>query len=436
MKKGGNYSGEALKFDSVVGYTSPAEFGILDESGLSLAEYSFFGSVLTIGGIVGAASCGKIADLVGRRGAIWVSNALYIGGLVAIALSKSAWSLDLGRLLMGVGIGILAYVVPVYIAEITPKNFRGAFVSLFVAMTGCGISVTYVIGSVCDWRILALLGTIPCLIQLLGAFFISESPRWLAKVGREKELEVALKLLRGKNADVSHEAAEITEYTEHLDQLAEDGIKELFQQKYACVVIVGVGLMALLQFGGLNGYAYYMNSTLESAGISSGVGSVAASVVRIIMNICGLFLVDKSGRRPLFLVSSTGVCLGSFITGLSFLLQGFHLGKEITPSLALAGILVFLIILAVGVGGIPWIIVAEIFPVNIKGRAGSLVNLVSSVGSWIVAYTFNFLFEWSSAGVFFIYAIIAGLGVVFIAKLVPETKGRTLEEIQASIFTQ
>ncbi|KAF2307138.1 hypothetical protein GH714_025056 [Hevea brasiliensis] len=412
----------------------------------SSLQYSFFGSVLTIGGIVGAASCGKIADLVGRRGAIWVSNALYIGGLVAIALSKSAWSLDLGRLLMGVGIGILAYVVPVYIAEITPKNFRGAFVSLIMvhvtnaeyelSMTGCGISVTYVIGSVCDWRILALLGTIPCLIQLLGAFFISESPRWLAKVGREKELEVALKLLRGKNADVSHEAAEITEYTEHLDQLAEDGIKELFQQKYACVVIVGVGLMALLQFGGLNGYAYYMNSTLESAGISSGVGSVAASVVRIIMNICGLFLVDKSGRRPLFLVSSIGVCLGSFITGLSFLLQGFHLGKEITPSLALAGILLDHKLLNKQLSKSHAGFLCLIFPVNIKDRAGSLVNLVSSVGSWIVAYTFNFLFEWSSAGVFFIYAIIAGLGVVFIAKLVPETKGRTLEEIQASILTQ
>ncbi|XP_057998791.1 putative sugar transporter ERD6-like 13 [Hevea brasiliensis] len=378
--------------------TSPAEFVILNELGLSLAAYSFFGSVLTIGGIVGAASCGKIADLVGRRGAIWVSNALCIGGWVAIALSKSAWSLDLGRLLMGIGIGILAYVLPAYIAEITPKNFMGAFVSLIMLMTGCGISVTYIIGSVCDWRILALLGTIPCRIQLLGAFFISESPRWLAKVGREKELEVAFKLLRGKNADVSHEAAEITDYTQNFNQTSEDGIKELFQRKYALAIIVGVGLMAVLQFGGLNGYSYYLSSILESAGFPSSVGSVAASIVQIVMNICSLFLIDKFGRRPLLLVSTSGCCLGSLVTGLSFLLQGYHLGKEITPILALAGILVFIGSVSIGLGGIPWIMVAEIFPVNVKGSAGSLVNLFSWSGTWIVAYTFNYLFEWSSAG--------------------------------------
>ncbi|XP_057998792.1 putative sugar transporter ERD6-like 13 [Hevea brasiliensis] len=381
-------------WEAQVGYTSPAEFGILDESGLSLAA--------------------------------------------------SAWSLDLGRLLMGVGIGILAYVLPVYIAEITPKNFGGAFVSLImVHVTNAeyelcfGISVTYVIGSVCDWRILALLGTIPCLIQLLGllgAFFIPESPRWLAKVGGEKELKVALQSLRGKNADISQEAAEIIDYTQNFNQTSEDGIKELFQRKYALAIIVGVGLMAVLQFGGLNGYSYYLSSILESAGFPSSVGSVAASIVQIVMNICSLFLIDKFGRRPLLLVSTSGCCLGSLVTGLSFLLQGYHLGKEITPILALAGILVFIGSVSIGLGGIPWIMVAEIFPVNVKGSAGSLVNLFSWSGSWIVAYTFNYLFEWSSAGVFLIYAIIADLGVVFVANLVPETKGRALEEIQASLI--
>ncbi|KAG8648222.1 hypothetical protein MANES_09G162200v8 [Manihot esculenta] len=401
-------------YGNAMGYSSPAESGILDELSLSLAAYSLFGSILTIGGLIGALSCGKMADLIGRRSALWVSDALCLIGWLAISFSKGAWSLDLGRLLVGIGIGILAYVIPIYVAEITPKNFRGAFTLLIALMMGSGISVTFIIGSVCNWRILALIGTIPCVVQLIGAFFIPESPRWLAKVGREKDLKLALQRLRGKNADISQEAAEIIDYTQDCNQTSEDGIKELFQRKYALAITVGVGLMAILQFGGLNGYTYYFSSILESAGFPSSVGSVVASIVQ---------------------VSTSGCCLGSFTTGLSFLLQSFHLGNEITPILAIAGILVFIGSVSIGLGGIPLIIMAEIFPVNVKGPAGSLVNLFSWAGSWIVAYTFNYLFEWSSAGVFFIYAMIAGLGVIFVAKLVPETKGRALEEIQASLIT-
>ncbi|KAG8648221.1 sugar transporter ERD6-like 5 isoform X2 [Manihot esculenta] len=422
-------------YGNAMGYSSPAESGILDELSLSLAAYSLFGSILTIGGLIGALSCGKMADLIGRRSALWVSDALCLIGWLAISFSKGAWSLDLGRLLVGIGIGILAYVIPIYVAEITPKNFRGAFTLLIALMMGSGISVTFIIGSVCNWRILALIGTIPCVVQLIGAFFIPESPRWLAKVGREKDLKLALQRLRGKNADISQEAAEIIDYTQDCNQTSEDGIKELFQRKYALAITVGVGLMAILQFGGLNGYTYYFSSILESAGFPSSVGSVVASIVQIVMNICSLFLIDNFGRRPLLLVSTSGCCLGSFTTGLSFLLQSFHLGNEITPILAIAGILVFIGSVSIGLGGIPLIIMAEIFPVNVKGPAGSLVNLFSWAGSWIVAYTFNYLFEWSSAGVFFIYAMIAGLGVIFVAKLVPETKGRALEEIQASLIT-
>ncbi|XP_043815391.1 putative sugar transporter ERD6-like 13 isoform X3 [Manihot esculenta] len=400
-------------YGNAMGYSSPAESGILDELSLSLAAYSLFGSILTIGGLIGALSCGKMADLIGRRSALWVSDALCLIGWLAISFSK----------------------IPIYVAEITPKNFRGAFTLLIALMMGSGISVTFIIGSVCNWRILALIGTIPCVVQLIGAFFIPESPRWLAKVGREKDLKLALQRLRGKNADISQEAAEIIDYTQDCNQTSEDGIKELFQRKYALAITVGVGLMAILQFGGLNGYTYYFSSILESAGFPSSVGSVVASIVQIVMNICSLFLIDNFGRRPLLLVSTSGCCLGSFTTGLSFLLQSFHLGNEITPILAIAGILVFIGSVSIGLGGIPLIIMAEIFPVNVKGPAGSLVNLFSWAGSWIVAYTFNYLFEWSSAGVFFIYAMIAGLGVIFVAKLVPETKGRALEEIQASLIT-
>ncbi|KAK2632511.1 hypothetical protein EUGRSUZ_L01459 [Eucalyptus grandis] len=261
-------------FGNAASYSSPAESGIMDGLGLSLAEYSVFGSILTVGGLLGALCSGKIADLIGRRGAMWVTDVSGIIGWCAIFLSESAWSLDLGRLLLGFGVGLASYVVPVYIAEITPKNLRGGFVSLCMLMIACGMSMTYIIGSVLNWRILVCLGIIPCLLQLVGLFLIPESPRWLAKVGREKDMKAALQRLRGKNADISKETSEIkykislqqNGYIETLQQVSEHSIFHIFQRKYAQALTVGLGLMVFQQLGGLSAYGFYMSSILKKAG--------------------------------------------------------------------------------------------------------------------------------------------------------------------------
>ncbi|KAH9688742.1 Sugar transporter ERD6-like 5 [Citrus sinensis] len=400
-------------FGSAIGYSSPAQSGITNDLGLSVAEYSLFGSILTIGAMIGAIMSGKIADYIGRRGA--------------------AWWLDLGRLLVGYGMGLLSYVVPVYIAEITPKNLRGGFTTVHQLMICIGVSMTYLIGAFLNWRILALIGTIPCLVQLIGLCFIPESPRWLAKTGKGIESEAALQRLRGADADISEEAAEIREYTETLERLSEGGILELFQRKYAHSLIVGVGLMVLQQFGGVNGIAFYASSIFISAGFSGSIGMIAMVVIQIPMTLLGVLLMDKSGRRPLLLVSAAGTCLGCLLAALSFLFQDLQQWIKATPFLALVGVLVYTGSFSLGMGGIPWVIMSEVFPINMKGSAGSLVTLVSWLGSWIISFTFNFLMKWSSTGTFFAFSAICGLTVLFVAKLVPETKGRTLEEIQASM---
>ncbi|XP_026438310.1 sugar transporter ERD6-like 5 isoform X3 [Papaver somniferum] len=359
---------------------------------------------------------GRIADVLGRRGAMWVADIFCIIGWLAILFSKGAWVLDIGRLSMGYGIGLLSYVVPVYIAEITPKNLRGAFTTVNQLMICIGASLTFLFGTMVTWRTLALLGTIPCLVQFIGLIFIPESPRWLAKVGKVEDFEFSLRRLRGNNADISEEAAEIRDYTETIQRLPKAKTLDLFQRKYAHSLIVGVGLMVLQQFGGVNGIAFYASSIFVSAGFSSGnVGTIAMVAVQIPMQILGVLLMDKSGRRPLLMISAAGTCLGCSLAGLSFLLQVY------TGSFSL------------GMGGIPWVIMSEIFPINMKGTAGSLVTLVSWFGSWIVSYAFNFLMEWNSAGTFFIFSSICGFTILFVAKLVPETMGLTLEEIQASM---
>uniref|UniRef100_A0A0R0F0H4 Major facilitator superfamily (MFS) profile domain-containing protein n=1 Tax=Glycine max TaxID=3847 RepID=A0A0R0F0H4_SOYBN len=364
-----------------MGYSSPAQTGIMHDLHLSLAQKiepkKHLGNCIN----------GKIADYAGRRVAMGFSEVFCILGSLIIAFSKDARWLCIGRLLIGCGISLISYVVPVYIAEIAPKNLRGAFTEVhqgimfmplmfYTSWVVVGLSLTYLIGAFLNWRILALIGTIPCLLQLLTLPFIPDSPRWLTKVGRLKESD---------HADVYQEATEIKDYTEALQQQTEASIVGLFQSQY---------LKTLL------GFLFYRNSIFISAGFSDSIGTIAMVAVKIPLTTLGVLLMDKCGRRPLLLVKWLRVYMGSFLLGLA---------------------------------GIPWVIMSEIFPINVKGSAGSLVTLVNWSCSWIVSYAFNFLMSWSSEGTFFIFSSICGLIVLFVAKLVPETKSRTLEEIQASL---
>ncbi|CAN1232879.1 Sugar transporter ERD6-like 5 [Linum perenne] len=403
-------------FGTAIGYSSPTQSGIMDDLSLSVAEYSLFGSILTIGAMIGAVMSGRIADCIGRRGLMAFSEAFCIIGWLAIAFSQVPWCLDAGRLLVGYGMGLLSYVVPVFIAEITPKNLRGAFTTVHQLMICLGVSFTYLIGSFVSWRILALIGAVPCMIQLLGLFFIPESPRWLAKVGRGKECEAALQKLRGKNSDISDEAAEIRDYTETVERLSEStSVFELFQRKYAHSLLVGVGLMVLQQFGGVNAIAFYASSIFVSAGTDFNSSTISDLSLQIPMQVVGVVLMDISGRRPLLMARTS------------------HSNPKLNLIHSIPIFQVFTGSFSLGMGGIPWVIMSEVFPINMKGSAGSLVTLVSWLGSWVVSYAFNFMMGWSSSGTFFMFSCIGGVTVVFVLKLVPETKGRTLEEIQASM---
>jgi SP family sugar porter-like MFS transporter len=263
-----------------VGYSAPTQSAIREDLDLSLAEYSMFGSILTIGAMLGAVTSGKIADFTGRKWAMRISAVFCIAGWLDVYFSKGAISLDTGRLFTGYGIGVFSYVVPIYVAEIAPKNLRGGLTTLNQLMIVTGSSVAFLIGSFITWRTLALTGIVPCIFLLVGLCFVPESPRWLAKVGHQKEFEAALHRLRGEDADITSEAAEIQDYIEILKTLPKATMLDLFQRKHIRSMIIGVGIMIVQQFNGINGISFYASETFALAGESlAKIGTIAYACV-------------------------------------------------------------------------------------------------------------------------------------------------------------
>ncbi|MBA0770875.1 hypothetical protein Gotri_019431 [Gossypium trilobum] len=208
-------------FGCAIGYSSPTQSSIMEDLGLSVAEFSLFGSILSIGSLIGAAISGKITDLFGRK----------------------------------------------------------------MFLTGWGSSFMFVVGSFVHWRTLALLATIPGLLQLLLLFFIPESPQWLAKVGREKELEAALLCLRGDKADISHEATEIKDYVESLKNSSSEGILDIFQKQYVQRLLTVAGVLVLMNLGGITALAYYSGAIFVSAGVSSMVGLITVAATQVCFTV-------------------------------------------------------------------------------------------------------------------------------------------------------
>ncbi|EYU43551.1 hypothetical protein ABFS82_04G023500 [Erythranthe guttata] len=420
-------------FGACAGYSSPTQAAIREDVNLSLAEYSLFGSILTFGAMIGAITSGKIADYIGRKGAMITSSGFCTAGWLSIFFAQGPVLLDVGRLATGYGMGVFSYVVPVFIAEIAPKELRGALTTINQLMICMGVSVSFIIGTLLTWRVLALVGIVPCAVLLIGLAIIPESPRWLAKQGKRKEFEASLRRLRGKNCDISVEAAEIQDYIETLESLPKAKVLDLFQRRYLRSVTIGVGLMVCQQFGGINGICFYTSSIFESSGFPADVGTIIYAILQVVITALGATLIDRAGRKPLLVVSGAGLVLGCLLTGSSFYLKDQGLASEVTPALAVTGILVYIGAFSVGMGAVPWVVMSEIFPINIKGVAGSLATLVNWFGAWAVSYTFNFLMSWSSYGTFVLYAAVNALAIVFVIKVVPETKGRTLEQIQTAI---
>jgi len=421
-----------MLFGYDIGVISGAILFIKKDFSLSPSMEEIVVSSVLLGSLVGAVAGGSLADRLGRRKLLIITAVVFGLGAIGSALAPGTAWLVAARVVAGTAIGIASFVAPLYISEIAPVDIRGKLVSINQVALTSGIVISYLVdyafaGSEA-WRWMFALAVIPAAAFGIGLMFIPNSPRWLVGRGRADQARAVLKRIRGPE-QVEGELSEI----QHSVAQQKGHWSELLSPLLRPAMIVGVGLAIAQQITGINTVIYYAPTIFKFAGLSSAsvaiLASVGVGIVNLVLTVVAMQLIDRVGRRPLLLVSLAGMTLSLFVLGLAFSLP------QLSGSLgwiAVASLMVYVGSFAVGLGPVFWLILSEIYPLRIRGRAMSVGTVANWSANLIVALSFLTLTQvLGKPATFWLYAVVS-IGAWFFAfLLVPETKGRSLEEIEA-----
>ncbi|HEX5290206.1 MAG TPA: sugar porter family MFS transporter [Streptosporangiaceae bacterium] len=405
-----------------------------DFHGLTSFDKELLTSILLVGAVVGAQVAGRVADRIGRRPTVLGTAALFVLGVALAAFTPTFEVLVLARIVIGLAVGSASMVVPLYIGEIAPPKVRGALVSFNQLAITAGILVSYLVdyglASSENWRLMFGLAAIPAILMFIGMLFQHESPHWLVAHGREDEARQVLHRVRTE-AEIEPEIAEVRELSGR-----KSSFREVFSPTVRRVVIIGVALAVFQQITGINTIIYYAPTLLKGAGLGSSaalLANVVNGAVNVGMTIVAIRLLDRTGRRPLLLSGTTGMVVGMLVVALTFAIGGNNLHGG-TTYIAIAGLLIYTGSFAIGLGPVFWLLIAEIYPVKIRGQAMSLATMANWGANFVVTISFlTLLSAIGNAGTFFLFGGLSLVALIYFQMQVPETKNRSLQEIERDL---
>jgi sugar porter (SP) family MFS transporter len=422
-----------LLFGYDTGVISGAELFFRNEFSLSTFALEIIVSGVLAGAAIGALIGGRLADLFGRRKLLIATAIIFALGAILCALASSATILVVGRIIVGFGIGLSSSGVPVYISEVAPANARGWQVSLFQLAITVGILLAYVVdyafAGIQGWRWMFGISIVPAAIFGISMFFLPESPRWLLRRGERDNALAMLARVRG-TSDIH---VELQEIEESLTRAPESGrFSDLFAPSIRPALIVGIGLAIFQQITGINTVIYYAPLIIQSAGISSASGAILATagigVVNVLLTILSMWLIDRKGRRPLLLVGIVGMAVTLGVLGFVFRMSNQSSGMA---WLAVISLMAYVGSFAISLGPIFWLLISEIYPLKIRNSAEGLAATFNWGANLLITLTFLTLLEkLGPSGTFWLYGVSAIAAGIFSYYYVPETKGRSLEEIE------
>ena len=390
-------------------------------------------SAAIIGSVIGAAANGILADMFGRKKIIVATGIIFTIASIFCAYAQSVGQLIAARILIGIAVGMVTFVVPLYLSEISPQKVRGMLVSLFQLAITAGILLAYFVGGIFaeyqhNWRWMLGSGLLPAVILLVGISFLGDTPRWLISKKREKEARAVFNLIEPET-DAEDKIKDIKKTLES----GKTESKTPFKAWMLMPILVGVGIMFAQICTGINTIIYYTTTIFKFAGFSSKIGAIYATIgiglVNFVMTLVAIAFTDKIGRKPLLYIGLGGVFIGLLSLGFAF--NNAELLGENLRWVALGSVVIYIAAFACSLGPIGWILVSEILPLKIRGLAMSFCTVANFGFNFTVVLSFPVMVEnLGEPFTFWFYAAIAIFCLFFVYFFVPETKGISLEKIE------
>jgi facilitated trehalose transporter len=407
-------------------YSSPAESTMIRDLNLTKSEASWISSLLPMGALVSSLTGGPAVEFLGRKKTLIVADTIFLLAWSINYFSRNYWSMYASRILSGCSVGITSFALPVYLAETLQPKIRGRLGLFPTAFGNFGILICFISGSFVEWRGLAGIGALLSIPFLVAIWIVPETPRWYISKKKNRRARVSLQWLRGSQCDVTKEIEEL--------QYVKNNDKATFARWHLKVFMIVLGLMFFQQFSGINAVIFYTTKIFEKSGsfLDASVCTAIIGIVNFVSTFLAAVVVDKLGRKVLMYVSCTIMAFMLAILGVYFfLLDVKHMDLKLVEWLPLSCFILYVLGFSFGMGPIPWLMMGEILPATIRGQAASMAAAFNWTCTFVITKTFPLFVDSVGAHyAFWFFSVIMICSLVFLKLFVPETKKRTLEDIE------